>query len=475
MFRGSVPPDMQRILAGIVRDWSCQRIHIACSGNFTVERVLSGTYDDRFRMHSNDVTLYSSAIGAYFAGDNLPVTLNPQYAGEFGYIEPYLDSPADRLASILICSRLAQALDRDNPYYRRMREAHLVQWDAMHQKTVDKIRSVEMHLDSYDAEDMYTWIDRVPDDAGIITYPPFFGASKDYEHFFAKLEKLLVWLPPSFEPLDDERIRTVTDKIIDRKYWLFGVPHRIERLEKFLRGMARTTNRGVPIYVYASEGTRRISVPNQAVGPFAVPHLQPTDDLGLTLHITALTGDQFSLLRSKYMNHGIIPGSATLPVAVMVDGILIGVFAFSSAPSMAQWDTHVQGPYIYLLSDFPVANTKYRHMAKLVLYAALSKEAKLLAECSARKRIRSVVTTAYTQRPVSMKYRGLFRLLTRKDTAKKDHGLAEGSSNSYYSQKFELNYGSDAGRWTLAEGFAEWMTRYGKELRNGDTDTGGES
>ncbi len=33
-------------------------LYVACSGNFTIERVLA----DRFKLHSNDVSIYTSVV-----------------------------------------------------------------------------------------------------------------------------------------------------------------------------------------------------------------------------------------------------------------------------------------------------------------------------------------------------------------------------------------------------------------------------
>ena len=44
------------------------------------------------------------------------------------------------------------------------------------------------------------------------------------------------------------------------------------------------------------------------------------------------------------MNINIRPGSATLAIGVVVDGYLIGVYAFSAGPTVAQWDRDDLGP-----------------------------------------------------------------------------------------------------------------------------------
>lgn len=135
---------------------------------------------------------------------------------------------------------------------------------------------------------------------------------------------------------------------------------------------------------------------------------------------------------------------------------------FSTATSLAGMDKYIDSPHIYLLSDFPIAPVKYARLAKLVLYAALSKESNAIAERLMGKHVYSVTTTAFSKKPVSMKYRGLFRLLTQK----KLEGVSADEtdiSKRYYGSGYMLNYGTEFGQWTLSEGLSMWKTKYGKE------------
>ncbi|MEV0318163.1 hypothetical protein [Streptomyces sp. NPDC050659] len=67
----------------------------------------------------------------------------------------------------------------------------------------------------------------------------------------------------------------------------------------------------------------------------------------------------------------------------------------------------------YLLSDFAVAPTDYPRMSKLIVLAATSAETQLLCQRAFSRRIRAASTTAFSNNPVSMKYRGLLRLTKR--------------------------------------------------------------
>ena len=455
MFRGSLPADIQRIVRQHVGDWQSNDVYIGCSGNLTLERVLG---DTGRRLHGNDILLYSSAIGSYLAGNLTSFDVSATGLVEFPWIGMRFESPEEKLATLLIMSRLSISTGKSNAYWDRLKLGHRNQWDTLVDKTVQRIETCDVHLASFAAEDVQTWIDRVPASGGVISYPPFYAG--DYENQFKKLESLFTWHDqPEWVELNNERVEKLFEKIADRENWMLGVNRPIEALERSLKGVAQTTNRGIPVYVYGSSGKPRLVQPRQPLQPVLIPHLQKKQALGDEMKLIPLKEAQFSALRSMYMNHHIKPGSASLPVGVTVDGVLVGVFAYSFSPTLANWDTYIDGPHVYLLSDFPVANTSYKHLAKLVLYAALSKEAKAFAERSGNKRYISLTTTAFAKNPVSMKYRGLMKLLKRKENEAPSTEI--NSSESYYAQPYELQYGSEMGRWSLSEGLTLWKKKHG--------------
>ncbi|KAB2328946.1 hypothetical protein F7731_23625 [Cytobacillus depressus] len=455
MFVGSIPADMQKILKELVSKWDCEDIYIGTSGNFTIERSIG---DLGFGLHSNDVTLYSSVIGSYLAGDMIPFEFNEEFNESYGWLKNYINDPADRVATILLGTRLMETVGKEHkPYYARMAQAYKDQWPVIHAKTKEKVEKLQVRLKSYSASDVFTWVDDIPEDQGVICYPPFFGETADYEKYFAHLEELFLWKPPEYEFIYGDRLIEFFRKITSKKNWVFGTKEKLEEFEPYLKGMTKTTNRGVPIYVYTNGNTRRLVMPKQKTEPIMNPHIKPDQDLGEKLTIAPLTASQFFHIRSQYMNHNIKPGSPSLAFAVLVDGIIIGSFALMKAQTLTSFDTYIQTPNVYLLSDFPVANSKYKKLAKLVLYAALSKEVKLICERLERKRIYSLLTTAFTNRPVSMKYRGLFELLTRKENNKPNSS----------GEKFQLNYGALMGNWSLQEGYEIWKKKHGKDVGEG--------
>lgn len=456
MFHGSLPASALQIQASIVKNWNTKDIYVGCSGNFTCERMLSKLTDAR--LHSNDVTIYSCLLGKYFSGQSLGVKMRDDYDGPMKFVANYMKTDEDVIAVMLILSKMATYLgSKSNPYYEKMIAAYKNQWDRVFSETRDKIAKVEPFISEFYAGDVCQWVDTVPEGAGFICYPPFY--SGDYEKMFKVIEDVFEWTPPEYEMIDKDRIFDMFRKLVQRDYFIFGTNDNLPEFHEYLVGLAQTTNRGVPLYLYAKSDRSRIVMPNQNVKSLMVEHIGENEDMGDVMTLLPLKSENFHALRSQYMNRYIKPGQETASYGVLVDNKLVGVFAFSASPTLANWDVHIATPTMYLLSDFPVTPSKYKRLAKLVLYAALSKESKLLAEKLTNHRVRSLVTTAFTKRPMSMKYRGLFDVLNKKRLPGVDEGETD-LSKIYYNDGWQLNYGAAMGQWTLQEGLQMWKQKH---------------
>jgi hypothetical protein len=97
---------------------------------------------------------------------------------------------------------------------------------------------------------------------------------------------------------------------------------------------------------------------------------------------------------------------------------------------------------IYMLSDFVVPSRRYRRLAKLLLMTARTKEIREYLQDRLMRRVDHTLTAAFTDKPVSKKYRGVFKL------AKRGKGF--------------LNHRGDFGDTTLKEVLPRWRKRYGR-------------
>src|SRR5690606_4253035 len=146
MFHGSVPADMCRIVREHVSLWTdVTDVDNVCCGNFTVEKTIASLGKN---LHSCDVLMYSTAIGRYYAGDPMPLVLTEQARAEFPWLPQTHNTPAEQLATMLLCTRLAPLMGKNenHVYWSKMRRAYEQQWPDLHAKTLAKVEAAQETL-----------------------------------------------------------------------------------------------------------------------------------------------------------------------------------------------------------------------------------------------------------------------------------------------------------------------------------------
>jgi hypothetical protein len=283
--------------------------------------------------------------------------------------------------------------------------------------------------------------DTVPADGPVMSFPPFDKGG--YSSLYKGLDAHFEWPAPAFEEMSQDDVDSMIEKVTDRPQWMIGLSHEHEPIEEYLRAVVKPSPRSRAMYAYSSEGKHRFTRAKQPTRPVLAPKLGVDQDLGSRLSLARLDGQQVDGLRAQYLDRRIAPGNVSGGIGVLVDGHLIGCYAFREA--VASFDPDCA----YLMADFAIRPTKYKNLAKLVLCAAVSTESRQLIERVMNRRLRYIITTAFTDRPSSMKYRGLFKLAGRRDA---DDGM----------HRYILNYSSDLARWSLEDGYALWRERWGQ-------------
>lgn len=288
MFTGSVCQQVREwfrlnshLLAG-------RRVLSGCCGNFTIETVLSQAHPGPAEIISNDVSLYSSALGAYFTGGQLEglSVVDPQYE----WVVPcYVVMDADGKQAIL----------------DRLRE----QGQYVH---IDDMRRDEMPL------------------VAIVQ-----GGRSRTVYVHADLEGL--------------------------------------RSEVYRRGSVEHKRPKVPV-----------------LGPDEV-----VDSDEVTF--VPLTNQEFAWVRDQYLNAKIIPADPSWRFGVCLGGRLVGILGFARDKGGVEY---------YLMSDLAVFSRVYRRLSKLIVSVANTQEMRKLLRQQTGHFWTTFSTTAFTRRPVSMKYRG---------------------------------------------------------------------
>ena len=451
VFKGSIPAELKFLISEITDNWDSGLVNVGFSGNFTIERVLS--QKNRFQFYGNDVTIFSCAIGRYYAGQDLNISLRDEFRGSYGFIEKHLKTREGALATILLCSKMLQfghisnsESKLKNRYYDRLQKGYCNNWDDLISKTSAKITSADFILQNFESGDVVDWCDSLPTDSQFISFPPFF--SGDYNEQFKSVADIFHWDEPDYSEFNDERKVKMIEKVQTFRHWLIGSHIKQPELKDNLKGLVRATNRGASIYIYGNtDSDTKLVSPFQKTEPMGIPPMMEYDEIGDDVKVFKITLEQFYGLRSQYMNHNIVVGQASNAWLVVSNNKIVGCFAILSEMSRSV-PALLPSPTVYLLSDFAVNTSQYKKLSKLVLIALLSKETKLMMQDIFSQRIMSTMTTAFAENSTSMKYRGLFSLLSRKETTRDQTG------------KYQLQYGASLGQWDLKEGLALWKKNY---------------
>ena len=162
MFIGAINAWMRSVLSQAAQGWRGLPIYVACSGNFTIERILAGL--KLGPIHSNDVSIYSCALGWHLAGQPQRYEVIDD---EWRWLEPYLEPGVGQIATLLLLTRVLP-FERDNAYAKRMMAAYLAKWPTLHASTVGRVkRATEgVSVASYFAGDCRDFIEASDKNAG---------------------------------------------------------------------------------------------------------------------------------------------------------------------------------------------------------------------------------------------------------------------------------------------------------------------
>jgi hypothetical protein len=429
-FIGAINDKLRKFFYTHARVLEGRTCYIGCSGNFTIEQIVTRACPSA-ALHSNDVSLYSSAIGHMLTNAPFPITVtNPELA----WANAYLSDPASAVATILLLLEMLKYEPRKNPYAERMWQGYLVNFDTLHEKTLARVQtaSASIHIASYTTTDVHDYYPR-PDGVAIGFLPTYAGG---YEKLFARLEESFSWPKPAYQMLTEERREATITRMTQGDYILYD-----DRPRPDLPSIARVDLFGRhTVYIYSNLSVRpgvfRKKI-NEKVTPYSL--LMPDEEIPPSATITAIEVDLATInhYRNMYLSKKIQPGSGGPCYLVFAGDKLFGLFIFQAYSQKGGAKDE-----IYMLSDFVVPSTRLKRLAKLLLMVTRCADMKTILSEKIVRDYKAILTTAFTDQPVSMKYRGVYEL------AKRGQGF--------------LNYKAEFNETTFKEVTALWMKKYGK-------------
>jgi hypothetical protein len=432
-FIGAVNHEVRTWLGNVAGElFTGREVVVGCSGNFTIEQILTRQATPA-TIWGNDVSLYSSVLGAYLSGQDFPLRIKSE---RLSFVEPYLSTTEDKAASVLVLSEALQYEPEKNLYQTRIWKhyAGAFAFGIYHAETLKKLRGLreKIRLDRYTSRDIWDLLDEISPQSVVVAFLPTYAGG--YEKMFKRMEELLEWDRPEYTLIDAERKEAIIRRLTTFDY-LYIDDKRREDLP--LRCMVEK-GRFKTVYLYSNMETPGQYVrPSIGIMPATYPMLDETHEIteasDLTLQRTK--NNVINYYRNLYLAKGIDYVNGDECFLVFIDGLLFGFLVFV-INKFATAD-------IYLLADFVVPCERYPRLSKLLLLVSKSREVRLLLEVKYLRPIATILTTAFTDKPVSMKYRGPYKLHSRKEG--------------------RLNYIAETGQHNLKEVVPLWLKKYHKK------------
>lgn len=431
MFVGSINSKIRNLLFTEKRLFQGRKICVGCSGNFTVEQILQGL---DCKIWSNDIALYSSLIGNYLAGNEMRAeVVNPAYS----WIEPYVaQGGVSRIAAVFLLFEMLKNEKGNHLAAIRLFAHYKNSFAEFHRLSCVRIEETlrKIEIEKYTTVDVHDLYENLsPEYIRIAFLPTYVGG---YEKLYARLEKIISWEAPAYEMLTKERYEE-TVQFMRRGEFLYLADY--DRNEDGLFAIVKT-GRLKNVYLYSNLPFRTSYVMPYSKSIVGKIRYLPSDyKITPASELTFKKTDNARLnyYKNVFLKKGIDHTTGLSPLLVLLDGYLFGFLLFDIIRFGMDQDLSTRG--VYLLSDFIIAHPIAK-LSKLVLLATRTRELQEILKAKFIQDVDFILTTAFTNKPVSMKYRGVYKLQKR----------GEGF----------LQYTTECGQITCKEAVQIWLKKY---------------
>lgn len=318
MFVGSINQDTRAIVAGLAPAWKDRKLYVGCSGNFTIERLAwkAGVRE----IYSNDVSLYSCAVGTYLAGRDLEVKIRD--TATHGWLEGWIKPGPPLIATLLIASEFFKFMDREGAYHDRMRNAYLRRWETMHSGTVEVVKKAldTIKVAEFFAGDVVEFARNAPEDCVFVAFPPTYKSG--YERLYKKIDEVFDWPKPQYTLFDETSFELFQRDVRSKRTWLTMRDHAVPDMKEHHIATVQTGLRSKQVFLYANRDEAKLTLPHQKTEQLNAPPLRL--EVGGRLSLLPITGAHMNHLRSLYLDPKIAPSAALINVAVFLGAISLG-------------------------------------------------------------------------------------------------------------------------------------------------------
>jgi hypothetical protein len=447
MFIGGIPKVVAQQIATALDGSTATDVYVCCSGSFRTERTIWQQLPGA-RVHGNDVSLYSSAIGEWLAGGALDCEFTDALAPLEKAINAGVGASARRRAAgAVYAAELARFATGKMNAFKEAHVAHLMNGaeaalDAIEEKL--ETACAGGRLASFHRRDWLAHLrDGVANGATVVAFPPTYRGG--YEKTYAWIEANARWTPPTYETWDPKNLDGVVRELAagGADYCILA-DRKLEGVEPDT--MFQALGKRV-IYGYTHKGRPQWAKAASTGKPF---NYKPLDTSKITkdsvVEVTPIDGPRALYIRTVYIKNTIAPAPALQNYFIFIDGMLAGVLGYSvnkMPGAVGKNKEHLIS--CYLMCD--VSLSREGRISKLIARLALNRD--VVGHFGRRmlQPYKYIVTTAFSDHPASMKYRGIWELLSRKEVEPPGRG-------------FNLQYGGHVINETPAEAFGWWWSKH---------------
>lgn len=421
IFQGALP----RGALLFCKQFQLSKYAVGCVGSFSIPMMMKGEF------LANDVSLFSLALSHHLNGTFGNFTYRLDFEKE--KIQQLL-ATEKQFAMICVLAEFGNYFYEKNLYQSRMKkyfEAHIFEMvDSFHEKksVFGKLKHRYFNCDVFD------FVKRIDDSIPIFIFPPTYKGG--YEKQFKFLDDSFEYERCSFRTIGDEEYKELFDYVCERKNFVFFADREMD---------------GSKVGYIELAGKKAISIysdmHSDSLGTWQVRNSKPPSLLPIEEDFkfddnTEISIEEIGVLEArcvmdKYLSSKILKYStANFYFLLLAGGKYFGMLGFSGSGHVAD--------AVLLMNDL-VTNSNEKRLSKLAIMLSKTSDVKKKLERLYLREFSRIFTAVYTDKPVSMKYRGIFELAKR--------------------EKGKLVYHSEFENRGIREVYSEWLRRFGRKAQ----------
>lgn len=430
MFTGTTPPEVKILLQDLMKGVEQKDVYIGCSGNYSVDKIMAGM---GYTVHSNDVSLYSKLIADLLLDveDTEVKCINEELAETF---EKWEETKYKKLCEVMFALRVAQFSQKKNEYQQEMFDTFLQQSEVYYKNTMAKLQkgALDFKIADFYYGDFVDFLKGKKGNGVGISFPPTYKGG--YEKIFAYVENSFEYNHAPYNIFDPKDAGKLFGELLESDKNIIYSDREWDNLEPFLAGRVNLGAGKHDVYIYSSVNEdRHYYIARTKTTKPSKLHILPkdyqfTEDTQITVKECPV--NDVNYYKAFYMANKVnYSTGGDLGLVFLADGYAFGFCSFSKQLSTLE--------QIFEQSDF-VVNADVPRLSKLLIMLVKSAEVRRVIAKKMFNYYTSVKTTVYTDKPVSMKYRGPWKL-ERRDKGKLMYvaNFVEDSLNTIYKQWYK--------------------------------------